>query len=65
MVTEGAADRPVNAFVVEDEPMGDGRTIHYYVWPAPTEGDPTAATVAADAPDEARDGSPPADDPDV
>jgi hypothetical protein len=50
VVTEGRADRPVDAFVIEDEPMGDGRTIHYYVWPDSGEeegpSDPAAATEA-------------------
>jgi hypothetical protein len=35
---------PFGDFKVEDEPMADGRTIHYYVWPdAPTSADTDAA----------------------
>ncbi len=52
-MTEGSADRPVDAFVIEDEPMGDGRTIHYYVWPN---------SPVADTPDDASAGTEPADD---
>ena len=52
-MTEGAADRPVDAFVIEDEPMGDGRTIHYYVWPDAVEPDTAQRDAApADTPGE-------------
>lgn len=50
-MTDARDDTPFDQFVVEDDPMPDGRTIHYYVWPdraapAGDEAGPASAEVA-------------------
>jgi hypothetical protein len=51
VVSDAPDETPFDDFRVEDEPMPDGRTIHYYVWRPRAEGEELEANPAPTVPD--------------